>query len=212
MRSATHEAWLQVSAGHGPAECAWAVVNVTKEILAEAGRSDIEARVIESLAGESGAQSTLIALTARAPLASFLARWSGTVQWVARSPFRPQHRRKNWFVGVQALEPAAATRFDPRDVTVETMRASGAGGQHVNRTESAVRVTHVPTGLQARASEERSQHANRRLAFARLERRLAEHDAEACAQAAGRRWRAHQELERGNPVRVLGPGAPASRA
>ncbi|CDF33669.1 Peptide chain release factor RF1, mitochondrial [Chondrus crispus] len=72
----------------------------------------------------------------------------------------------------------AAARLDERDVKVDVYRASGAGGQHVNKTESAVRVTHVPTGLVATSQEDRSQHRNRALAMAELGARLA-------AKAAG---------------------------
>ena len=99
--------------------------------------------------------------------------------------------------------PPTDARFDPQDVRFETMRASGPGGQHVNRTESAVRVTHVPTGLQAGASEERSQHRNKRLAPARVSRRLEDLNDQRRSEAERSRWRAHQALERGNPVRVF---------
>ena len=85
---------------------------------------------------------------------------------------------------------------------IETLRASGPGGQHLNRTESAVRVTHLPSGLSASAQEERSQHLNRRLALARLAQRFDER-AGAQAQAADTaRWRQHTSLIRGNPVRT----------
>ena len=80
----------------------------------------------------------------------FARRWQGSVQWTAPSPFRPTHKRKNWFVGVElvgGLAEADAVRIDPRDVSFESMRASGAGGQHVNKTESAVRATHRPNGF-----------------------------------------------------------------
>jgi peptide chain release factor len=115
----------------------------------------------------------------------------------------PRTRRKNWFVGVEVLMPPTDARFDPRDVCFETMRASGPGGQHVNRTESAVRVTHVPTGLQASASEERSQHRNKALAVARLSRKLEGLRDQQRSAAERGRWQAHQALERGNPVRVF---------
>ena len=134
---------------------------------------------------------------------SFASAWNGTVQLTARSPFRPEHKRKNWFVGIDAIEPVDETCFRAQDVRWETMRASGPGGQHVNRTESAVRVTHVPTGLQATAMEERSQHRNRRLALARLAKRLAEMNAQRQDDVREKRWRAHQDLQRGNPVRII---------
>jgi peptide chain release factor len=101
------------------------------------------------------------------------------------------------------MEPVSERRFDTSDVRFETMRASGPGGQHVNRTESAVRVTHVPTGAQATASEERSQHRNKKLALARLGRKLDDTEASRRSEAARLRWRAHRTLERGNPVRVF---------
>jgi peptide chain release factor len=118
------------------------------------------------------ANSAVIVVSGASALSAFAAGWRGTVQWVEQSPFRPEHKRKNWFVGVETLEPVADTFFDVRDVRWETMRASGPGGQHVNRTESAVRVTHIPTGIQAGAMEEPSQHRNRKLALARLARKI----------------------------------------
>ena len=202
---APKELWLQVSAGQGPAECAWAVPRVVEQIQAEAGAAGVALRTVEVTPGpEAGtAHSVLLALAGGDAAARFAAAWRGTVQWIARSPFRPQHKRRNWFVGVEVLEPPAAQELDSRAVRFETMRASGPGGQHVNRTESAVRATHVPTGLQATASEERSQHRNKALAVARLAQRLREVEERGRGEAERSRWRAHQELERGNPVRTF---------
>ena len=202
-----NEQWLHITAGKGPVECAWAVVKVLERIRAEAAAAGIDAKTVEIEAGpEDGtAQSALIALSGDG-VEDLVRSWRGTVQWIARSPFRPEHKRKNWFVGVEAITPVEETRFDPKDVQWETMRASGPGGQHVNKTESAVRVTHLPSGVRASASEERSQHRNRKLALARLGAKLAEIDAERLGGAREQRWRAHRELERGNPARVLWDG------
>ena len=158
---------------------------------------------VEPGPGPATAQSVQLSLIGGESVDRFVGAWRGTVQWIPQSPFRPEHKRKNWFVGVEVLEPPAAARFDPGDVRFETMRASGPGGQHVNRTESAVRVTHVPTGLQASASEERSQHRNKALAMARLAHKLEGLEEQRRGEADRDRWRAHQELERGNPVRVF---------
>lgn len=199
--------WLQISAGQGPAECALAVVKVMERIIAEAAEAGVGARCIEIEAGpESGTVNSALLSLVGERAAEFASSWRGTVQWIARSPFRPDHARKNWFVGVEILEPVEETRFRAIDVRWETMRASGPGGQHVNRTESAVRVTHVPTGLQASASEERSQHRNRALALARLAARIADRDSAEQDRSRKDRWKAHHDLERGNPVRVLRGG------
>jgi peptide chain release factor len=198
------ELWFQITAGKGPVECAWAVVKVLEMLQAEAAEAGIELRTIEIQAGpEPSTMSSALVAICGGNADSFARSWRGTVQWIARSPFRPEHKRKNWFVGIEVLEPVEETRFDPDDVRWETMRASGPGGQHVNRTESAVRVTHVPTGLQASAAEERSQHRNRKLALARLAGKLAGAGEKRNLDAREKRWKSHQELERGNPVRVF---------
>lgn len=198
-------AWMHVTAGEGPAECAWAAAEIARRILEEAASRGIDARVLESVPGEQAGtvRSVLLAVAPAPELGAFLASWRGTVQWTARSPYRPEHRRKNWFVSVRVLEEPEAAAGGSGEVRVETMRASGAGGQHVNRTESAVRVTHVPTGVQAVASEERSQHANRRLALARLAEKLRDLAAEREAERGRAIWKGHRELERGNPVRTF---------
>jgi peptide chain release factor len=199
------EVWLQISAGQGPIECAWAVLKVLQEMRKEAEAAGLDIRAIGTEPGPepNTAYSVLLTIPSGPARDSFVDSWRGTVQWVARSPFRPEHKRKNWFVGIDMLEPVEEMRFNAKEVQWEVMCASGPGGQHVNRTESAVRVTHLPTGIQAIASEERSQHQNRKLALARLAKKIADQGTEEQNQANMRRWRAHQELSRGNPIRTF---------
>ena len=199
------EVLLQITAGQGPAECAWAVVRTLQELLKEAAQAGFAVRMVDVEQGpEDGtAYSVLVSVSGGNGLDLFTKSWRGTVQWIAQSPFRPQHKRKNWFVGVEAFEMADEIKFDAKEITWETMRASGPGGQHVNRTESAVRVTHFKSGMQAVASEERSQHSNRKIALVRLARKIADSKQQKTAEDRARRWRAQYRLERGNPVRVF---------
>lgn len=205
MSSRRSEVWLQITAGQGPVECAWAVAKILEKIRDEALAASLEFNIIEIAPGPEPdtAYSALIAISGDDKVSSFAESWSGTVRWTARSPWRPEHKRKNWFAGIDVIEPADESCFDPKEIRWETMRASGPGGQHVNRTESAVRATHIPTGLTASAMEERSQFRNRKLALARLARAVAELNSRRLGEVHEARWRAHHQLQRGNPVRTF---------
>lgn len=199
-------AWLHLTAGRGPEECALAVRLLAEAALRELGPS---AQLLEAEPGPRSG-TLLSALIAAEADALDAAGWrDGTALWICPSPFRSHHKRKNWFVGVAVLRPpdVGAATLDPRDVVFVAMRASGPGGQHVNTTDSAVRAVHKPTGLAVVAREERSQHANRRLALAKLAAKLAERADAVQADAAASRRASHDALERGRPFRsYVGPG------
>lgn len=147
-------------------------------------------------------KSVLLAVEGR-NLHEHLDSWKGTVQWIVKSPFRPNHGRKNWFVGVNVFYPPEPGHdFLEKDVRYEAMRASGPGGQHVNKTSSAVRATHLPSGLVAFAQEERSQSMNKKLAVARLCELLQGREQDAKGALQQDVWHRHNCLERGNPVRT----------
>jgi peptide chain release factor len=195
--------WLQISAGRGPAECEWVVGQLAPRLSQDLISQGLTAAEIARTAGERSGDARSILLRVSGEQAAEIARgWLGTIQWIGVSPYRPHHGRKNWFVGVAAFEEPGIDLWDATAVRVDTLRASGPGGQHVNRTESAVRATHRPTGLSAIAREERSQHLNRRLALARLATLFAARaDTQARADTTAR-WRQHTRLIRGDPVRI----------
>jgi peptide chain release factor len=91
----------------------------------------------------------------------------------------------------------------PGEIRFETLRASGPGGQHVNKTDSAVRATHVATGISVKAQSARSQHANKRLALLLIAQRLAQHAESTTGEQRAQRRLFHHGVERGNPVRTF---------
>ncbi|MFH0999044.1 MAG: peptide chain release factor H [Pseudomonadota bacterium] len=197
------EILLQITSGRGPDECAWVVARLIDTILADARSAGLEAEMIEKEDGSRKATflSALIHLAGEG-CDTFVAGYEGTVQWIGKSTFRHGHKRNNWFVGVRRLSIPKTESFHDRDVRIDTMRASGPGGQHVNTTDSAVRAIHLPTGLVAIARDERSQMANRKRALERLSILVARDEQRKLNKARQARWDAHNELVRGNPVRV----------
>jgi len=199
--------WLQITSGRGPAECQLAVTMLADVLAKDAHKAGLDCTLLDIVEGreQGAALSALLALEGEGAR-EFAKRSCGSVLWICPSPLRPGHKRKNWFVGVEMLAPpdfARAGSVHAKDVVFEAMRASGPGGQHVNKTESAVRATHRPTGLVVTAREERSQAMNKKLALARLAGLLAAGAAAAKADAERNRWAQHDTLERGRPVRTF---------
>ncbi len=195
--------WIQITSGRGPAECAWVVPRVLRCLIEEAANAGISIDPLESVEGPFlGTLDSVLVAASGPSLTAFLARWTGSILWIGTSPFRPTYKRKNWFVGISSLALPERFAWSEKELVFETMRASGPGGQHVNKTESAVRVTHLPTGLAVAAREERSQHDNRKLALARLSELLGERTRASERRVQRERWSQHNQLERGNPIRV----------
>lgn len=195
--------WVQVTSGQGPDECCWVTAKVVEAMLEDASRFGCQGKLIDVVVAASPTlfRSALLSFEG-AQLTEFLAQWQGTIQWIGKSPFRPHNKRKNWYTGVTVYRSPERIPFNASDLKYESMRSSGPGGQHVNKTESAIRVTHVPTGISVAAREERSQHMNRKLALCRLIQKLQEMEKCAEKQLKQEQWSNHSSLERGNPVRV----------
>jgi peptide chain release factor len=189
---------LHLSSGQGPRECEWVVEQLVRIWAREAQASGLACEPVELVAGP--AASVLLRVSGEGARAFAEAR-TGTIRWIGTSPFRPLHKRRNWFVGVsRAPGEADVPELRDADIRYEAIRASGPGGQHVNKTDSAVRATHLPTGLTAFSQDQRSQHANRRIARLKLAMLFEAQRREGAA--AGRRglWDQNQALERGNAV------------
>lgn len=191
--------WIQITSGTGPGECQIAVRKISTILFDEAVGLRLKPYVSDYVIGDHGILSSLISMD---DSPEFAKSWEGTVLWTCQSPIRHKWKRKNWFVSINAIRysPLDST-FKESDLKFTTYRASGPGGQHVNKTDSAVRVTHVPTGITADAQEERSQYRNKALAIAKLANELKRNAEDAKKAVVKSTWQKHYELERGNPIR-----------
>lgn len=187
----------QISSGQGPAECE---LGVAKLLAYLQGNYDIS--VLEASPGYYEGTFRSARFFTEADLSAFV----GSVQWVCRSPYRPEHKRKNWFIDFSACAVAKCDKFDPDQVVFETFRSGGKGGQNVNKVESGVRAIYLPTGQAVVCTEERSQYANKQKTVARLREMMKQANQQKEAEEKNDNWRCHTSLERGNAqVRFEGP-------
>ena len=195
---------LQITSGRGPVECCRVVAKVQELILKEAHKRLIMAEVLDRIKGDlNGTLKSATLLIEGKDLETFTASWRGTIQWIAQSPYRKFHKRKNWFVGVEIFELKAGLLWNVKDVVIETCRAAGPGGQNVNKVETAVRGKHVPSGISVLAMDSRSQLQNKKLCIERLQAKVLSWHAEQMVAQQQSQWQEHNELERGNPVRIF---------
>ena len=195
---------IQITSGRGPAECTWVVAQVLKKVLEEANEWQVKATVLQREAGsENGTVETAIIQLEGKRANDFVTSWLGTIQWIGKSTFRKFHQRKNWFIGIFEIEQSSETKFHEKDVEYQAMRSSGAGGQHVNKVSSAIRATHLPTGISVVAMDSRSQHQNKQLATQRLLEKLKNNQLVELKNEVHLQWNNQLQVQRGNPIRTF---------
>jgi len=194
---------INISSGRGPEECMLVVAKLLKEFLKEAKANNINAKVAQRIKGNM--PNTLVSASVFIKgnnLDGFLKEWEGSVQWIGKSPFRKYHKRKNWFVEIFSFSNVKKIELKTDDIEFQTTKSSGPGGQHANKTESAVKAVHKESGLSVVVQESRSQFQNKKIAVKKLGELFANYRIQRMQELDSQQWNKKINVQRGSPTRI----------
>ena len=202
------QTYVQFTAGRGPVECAAACYVISRKFGDEIQKIKLVHTVVDYESDDEFGFRSIIFKIDKATCKEIdviRSKWEGTIKFISiKNSFRPNHKRKNWFIGCNFFDvDDAKITFDMNDIKIDLMRSSGPGGQNVNKVESGVRLTHIPTGIIVKCIMTRDQKQNLKVAKEIMQAKLDLLNNDKEANIKNLFWMSHDSLERGGEVMTI---------
>lgn len=199
-----HDAILEINSGAGGTDAQdWGEI-LLRMYLRWAEQHNYEAKVLDISSGEEAGIKSATILVQGENAYGFLRSEKGVHRLVRLSPFDSNHKRHTSFASISVvpdIEQDIQIEIRPEDIRIDTFRASGAGGQHINKTDSAVRITHYASGIVVSCQNERSQHHNKDVAMKLLKAKLYEIEQEKHREEMNKIAGEKRKIDFGNQIR-----------
>ncbi len=195
--------YLLFTAGRGPVECGIAVQGIQNRFKQFLIKHKIAYKITNQKQGMISRSMETIVFEIDHAYEAKLTPWIGTIKWICQSPVRKFHKRKNWFIKCESIMISSKIELDIKDVKCQAYRASGPGGQHRNKVETAIRLIHSTSGIIVTASDGKSKHQNKKKAWEKLKSKLKERNQLSINHQNLDKWATKIEIERGKAVKVF---------
>ncbi len=198
-----NKVYILFTAGRGPMECSLAVQGIQQEFKKYPDFKSVTYDIVKQKKGRVSNSIETIVFQVKTNDKSIVRPWIGSIQWVCQSPIRKLHKRKNWFIKCEEVFMGDKIEIDIKDVIVQSFRASGPGGQHRNKVETAIRLIHRSSGIIVTATDAKSQLQNKKKAWQKLMEKLKAKNEGLIQDFNTDQWATQLQIERGRPVKTF---------